>query len=720
MTGEAVGPYEVGEKLGEGGMGVVYRAHDKRLLRSVALKFLSGKGQSPASRRRFLREAQIASALNHPGIVTIHDIGEHGGETYIVMEYVEGKPLRELISRKGMEAASAVSRAMQMADALAAAHAAGIVHRDLKPGNVIVTEDGRVKILDFGLAGFTSSPETETEETRTQLTAANAFVGTAAYVSPEQSLGRPMDHRSDVFALAIVIHEMLTGRRPFEGHSTLELIFDINMGVPQRLRESRPDLPWSLEALLLRMLEKNPEDRVQSMVMVRASLAAIEKEILQRQAQAAIAGGLPTEEPPVAMPARAGSALIETTGDSGGEIAVAVLRFRATPPGPEAEEFSDGLTSETVQALGGIPRIRVASRLAASHFEDGKSSIQVASRALGVRYVLTGTVRRSGERVRVLCELADTATGSQLWSKTYTRDAGDPFDAQEQIARAIAAAVSGAVLTISARQAADGPSEKLDAPALVRRSHLAVVSAYNRDAIEEAVRLVRQAVATSNYGPAHAYLGMYLQQRVINGFSDDPDRDRHEALTQVERALQLEPGDPEVLQNAGIVFLNQSQPERAIGVLRRAVEIAEFNLVAWGYLALVLGWTGGEKEMDEAQSIYARLLRDTPDHPSMPYWLYFKAGVCFRQGKYHEALECTRECVERQPHFLVGLLSHANALGMVGRYEEARKVVQQVVTLSPGAGEQQYIRELTNTVCTRDRVDPHIAGLIAAGIFKGE
>jgi serine/threonine protein kinase/tetratricopeptide (TPR) repeat protein len=704
MTGQRIGPYEVGEKLGEGGMGVVYCAHDTRLRRDVALKLLSGPVHSSHARRRFLREAQTASALNHPGIVTIHDIGEHEGEIYIVMEYVSGKSLRTLITPGGMDPATAVSQAIQIADALAAAHAAQIVHRDLKPGNLIVAADGRVKVLDFGLATYNTPPDYENDETGAHLTAANAFVGTYAYASPEQSLSRPVDHRSDIFSLAVVLHEMLTGDRPFEGSSAVELFGEITRGQPKRLRESHANLPRSLEALLLRMLEKNPADRIQSMVKVRESMAAIEREMQHRDAETAT-GNTP------------GKVRDEGTPD---EIAIAVLRFRAIPQGSDAEAFSDALASETVQALGGIPRIRVASRLAASRFEDGKAPLSVVARALGVSYVLTGSVRCAGQRVRVLCELADAATGSQLWSHTYNASAADPFDAQEQIARSMAAAVSGALLNISAHEAISVPSKDLDAPALVRRAHMAVFAAYNRANMDEATELTRRAIAVSPaYAPAYAYLGLYLQQRHISGFSENVERDRAESVVAVERALQLAPADPEVLQNAGLVFASNNQRERAISVLRRAVEIAEFNLVAWGYLGFALGWAGDEKEMQEAHSIYDRLIGDTPDHPSMPYWLYFKAGICYRQGEYEQALGCTRRSVERQPHFLVGLMSLANALGYLGRYDEAREVIGRVLTLSPASSEEGYIR-FNEGIVGPKLVSPHIGGLIAAGLFTGQ
>jgi serine/threonine protein kinase len=242
-----VGPYKVGEKLGEGGRGVVYCAHDTRLRRNVALKFISGRRQSLTARKRFLRQARGASALNHPRIVASYDIAEDGGETYIVMEYVEGNSLRALISRGGMEPGAVVSQAIQMAGALAAAHKAGIV------------------------------------ETQSQLTAANTFVGTAAYLSPEQSLNRTVAHHSDIFSPGVVVQELLTRERPFAGESNLEQILAINHAEPKRLRHSRPELPWSLEALLLRILEKKPEDRIQTMEKVRESLGAIERELQHRE-----------------------------------------------------------------------------------------------------------------------------------------------------------------------------------------------------------------------------------------------------------------------------------------------------------------------------------------------------------------------------------------------------------------------------------------------------
>jgi TolB-like protein/Tfp pilus assembly protein PilF/predicted Ser/Thr protein kinase len=710
MTGRRVGPYEVGEKLGEGGMGVVYRALDTRLRRNVALKILSGHAHVSDGRRRFLREAQTSSALNHPGIVTIYDLGEFEGDAFIVMEYVEGKSLRSLIGPKGLDPNVVVVEAIQMADALAAAHATGIVHRDLKPGNIMVTTAGKVKILDFGLAIFSATPEGWSEDTQTQITEMNTFVGTVDYVSPEQSMGRAVDYRSDIFSLAVVVQEMLTGGRPFSGKTKLELLCDINRGTPKRLREVKPELPWSLEALLLKMLEKRPEDRIESMVKVRESLAAIERELQHKRAEAVYSGN----PDPLQTTSPSGAYRV-----AGSEIGVAVLRFRAVSPGPEAEAFAAGLLSETIQAVGGIPRIQVASRVAVDRFEDGKTPIQQAAMELGVSHILSGTVRQSGERVRVLCELSDALTGIRLWSRAYQSEAADPFDAQESIARSMAAAVSGALLTIGAYEAPGVPLESLDAPALVRRAHMAVFAAYSKSGIEEAVTLVRQAITVApNYGPAHAYLGLYLQQRVISGFSDASEQERAEALAEAELALQLAPFDAEVLQNAGLVLIHQSRPERAMGTLRRAVEIAEFNLVAWGYLGLVLGWTGGEKEMSEAQAIFDRMIRDTPDHRSLPYWLYFKAGICFRQGKYAEALECTTRCAQHQPQFVVGLLSHANALCLNERYGEAMEVIGRVLALSPGEGQEAYIRELTYVACSSERVRPHIAGLVAAGIFK--
>src|SRR5665213_1012206 len=258
-------------------MGVVYKARDKRLRRLVALKFLLEGSKDSRVTRRFLREAQAASALNHPHIVAIYDIGEENGTAYIVMEYVEGKSLKQLIPAEGLPMTIALACATQIAQAVAAAHGAGIVHRDLKPANVIVDGHWHTKVLDFGLARFDSEPTAPAEDGDAfeSMTQPGVFMGTAAYVSPEQSTGGKVDHRSDIFSFGIMLQEMLTGRRPFAGNSAIELVYAVNKSEPFKIRELCPDLPEELERAVLRMLAKHPNDRFQTMDSVAAALEAL-------------------------------------------------------------------------------------------------------------------------------------------------------------------------------------------------------------------------------------------------------------------------------------------------------------------------------------------------------------------------------------------------------------------------------------------------------------
>jgi tetratricopeptide (TPR) repeat protein len=322
--------------------------------------------------------------------------------------------------------------------------------------------------------------------------------------------------------------------------------------------------------------------------------------------------------------------------------------------------------------------------------------------------------------MRVIAELADALEGSLLWSRTYERGLEDLFAVQDEIANSIVGSTGGQIIRARSAWAASAPPETLDAWGLVRKAYHFVNFAYHSEAINEALKLLRQAIDLApDYALGHAFLGLYLSQKVVTSIAEKPAEDRAESLAAVDRAIQLAPGDPEVLENSGLVLFNGGKPERALHVLRRAVEIAPYNLVAWGYIGLCLGWCGERDEIAEGHRILSRLIENSPDHPSLPYWLYFKAGIHTREGDFEKAAACALRSLELQPRFTIALAEYANALGCLGRFDEAREVMGRVMALNPNASAEAYMTELLLTNRTKESAEMHVRGLVAAGIYKG-
>jgi serine/threonine protein kinase/tetratricopeptide (TPR) repeat protein len=711
--------YEIVEKLGEGGMGVVYKARDPRLQRLVAVKVLpSDRSSDPVRRARLLREARAAAALSHPHIVTVHDIASDEGTDFIVMEHVSGQPLSDRMKERGLPLAEALRIAIQVADALAAAHAAGVVHRDLKPGNIMVAADGRVRVLDFGLATLGSEDPTGAGE---RLTREGAVVGTIAYMSPEQSVGEPVDARSDMFSFGLVLYEMLAGAPAFKGRTTAEHFYLLNDTPPRPLREARPTVPEELERVVMRTLERDPRDRF-------ADMREVERELRRLAAEVATGAderpdGIDREAPtlgPESPTASHASTRRSRPPARGQERAsIAVLPFASLSADPEDGYTAAGIASEIIVALGGVPDLRVASEVASFRFRGPELDLERIARELRTRYVLTGSLRRAGERIRVLAALTDAEAGTQIWSKAYDRRLADLFAVQEEIAQAIVGATGGEIIRADAARASRSSPEHLSAWGLLQRAYHFWNHAFTREGLEDALAQARRATEIDpGYAAAQAFLALYLIERVIHVLTSRVEEERKEALAAAERAVELAPRDPNALENAGLVFYHCSLHERSVGTLRRAVEIAPFNLVAWGYLALSLGVAGDDDEAAEARRILDRLLETTPEHPSAPYWLYFKAAVATRQGRTDEAASCAARTVEQQPYFFLASVMLANALGSLGRSEEARAAWARVRAIHPGFTAEGYAREIALQAPLGARAEPHLAGLRAAGILS--
>jgi len=414
MIGRTISHYRIVGKLGTGGMGVVYKAKDTRLDREVALKFLSdGMAQDQQALERFRREAKAASALNHPNICTVYDIGEESGKAFIVMEYLDGTVLKDLIGGHPMELDRLLEISCEIADALAAAHVKNIIHRDVKPANIFMSEDGHAKVLDFGLAKI-AAPDTEESESRTlTVTQPGIAMGTLPYMSPEQLHGRAVDHRTDIYSLGAVLYEMATGQGPFLGSTTAELISSILRDTPKPVSGLRAELPMGLERIVERCLAKQPAERYASVRELRGAL-----ELLRRER--------PSGSQSVSMP------------DASREASIAVLPFTNISADPENEFFAEGITEEVINALTQIKELRVAARTSALTFKGMHVDRRIVGERFNVKTVLKGSVRKVGSRVRIMAQLINVADGYHLWCERFDRELKDIFEVQDDIARAIA------------------------------------------------------------------------------------------------------------------------------------------------------------------------------------------------------------------------------------------------------------------------------------------
>ncbi len=499
--GTRLGPYEILAPIGAGGMGAVYKATDTRLGRIVAVKVLDSEFSE-----RFEIEARAISAVNHPNICALYDIGTHDGRGYLVLEFLEGTPL------KGpLRADDALRVAVQIAAALEAAHRKGITHRDLKPANIMLAEDGSVKLLDFGLAKLAGNGSTDLTGTLP-----GTVMGTAAYMAPEQAEGRPLDARSDIFSFGAVVYELITGRRAFPGDSMASVLSSVLRDHPTPLGSVAPP---GLEPILMRCLQKQAAERFQDMREVRAALEALRT---------------PTQAVPVQAP-RA-------------EASIAVLPFANLSADKENEYFSDGLAEEIINALTHVRGLKVTARTSAFAFRGENQDIRKIAETLNVATILEGSVRRAGSRIRVSAQLINAADGYHLWSERYDAEMADVFAVQDEIASAIAGALK---LKLSAELADRHHVPSLPAfEALLRGRHFQFDG--TPAGLQRSKEYYETAIALDpEYPLAHAALASYFWGLAVNGLR--PAREvMAAARAQALKALELDPKLPDALASLGV------------------------------------------------------------------------------------------------------------------------------------------------------------------------
>ncbi len=557
MVGKTISHYEVVDKLGEGGMGVVYKAKDLQLGRFVAIKVLIASTSEGSDRRaRFIQEARAASSLNHPNIITIHDIVPTDEGECIVMEFVRGQTLADMGSAGRIPIVDSLKLAMQIADALAAAHNIGIVHRDLKPANVMVTPEGLVKVLDFGLAKLAGDKEpvqVESEATVSIMldsrpkTSEGAIIGTVAYMSPEQAQGMAIDSRSDIFSYGSVLYEMLTGERAFHGNSGLATLTAVLRDDPRGFSKTGVDVPPDLQEIVLRCLRKDVDQRYQSLADVKDSIEQIY--FASRAGMSLGTSGVwsrPAQ--PRAVPS------------------IAVLPFLNLSSDKENEYFSDGLAEEIINALAKLDNLRVTARTSAFVFRGAQQDVRQIGESLQVANVLEGSVRKSGNRVRVSVQLIDVAERKNLWSERYDREMTDVFEIQDEISQAIVGKLKVRLATQSA-SAPDLSQSGPKPPGTLIKRYTENLEAYNlylkgrfevhkmtREGLNESKRLFEEAIRLDpNYALAHDGLAYCLYSEGFLGFVA-PKEAMPRAKAAVRRAIELDESVAEAHATLGVIL----------------------------------------------------------------------------------------------------------------------------------------------------------------------
>jgi serine/threonine protein kinase/Tfp pilus assembly protein PilF len=654
-AGDRLGPYEILALLGAGGMGEVYKARDTRLNRAIALKILPAEKVADADRkRRFLAEAQAASRLNHPNIITIYDISEDKGVCFIAMEYVAGTTLEQANTGGGLPLEDAMKYANEIADALAAAHSVGIIHRDLKPANVIITKEGRVKLLDFGLAKLIE-PEVPASEaaTATIRTVAGAIMGTAAYMSPEQAEAREIDARSDIFSFGLVLYEMLCGQRAFQRDSWVGTLAAILHDEPRPLREIQPAIPRAIEQHVARCLRKDPAQRFQTVLEVKHALA--------EGASSSVASAAAT------------SMGVRSSGAAEKEVpSIAVLPFMNLSDDKENEYFSDGLAEEIINALNKIPELRVIARTSAFAFRGKEKDLRAIAARLGVGTILEGSVRRAGNRIRVSAQLIRVADESNLWSEKYDREMTDIFAIQDEISIAIAD---------SLRVKFAGPqrgTKNIEAFQNYLKG-LYFYQRYNPESLAKARESFEQALAFDP-GYAHAHAGLAVFYFGLGALSIRRMTEMAPlAKSAAEKALAIDPTLSEAHSVLGLVTgAVEYDWKRAEGHFQAAMTVEPVPpLVRVRY---ALYFLTPLRRFEEAVAQYQRALETDPLSMMVHFGLAF-AYYC--EDRYDEAIEHAASAVELYPNYWLVHFGLGLALAQKGSLEKAIASFESALRLSP-------------------------------------
>ena len=722
--GRVLSHYRIIEKLGQGGQATAYKAEDMRLNRTVVVKILRAElAQSDAARRRFEREACLCSALDNPNISAVFDVGETAGLNYIVMQYVEGSTLKALMGGRPLEPLSALSIAIQIADALAVAHAAGIVHRDLKPSNVIVTPAGQAKVLDFGLAKMLARDADSPREMIEPLTDVGTPYGSLGYGSPEQVSGQPVDHRSDIFSLGVVVYEMIAGQRPFKGATLVDVLHSIVSSAPRPLAQFSPRSPARLQAILNRALAKDPQDRYQTMAALRDDLKALMRQLTLET------GLVPTEATATLLaPQRARSnwPLGETLGRVFGRRrrgaaealarpaswgtetrqTIAVMPFRNVSGDPHTAFYEFGLADGVITDLGQVASLVVRPSSYIAPYVGQNADPRQVGEELAVSSVLVGTFLKAGERFRVTAQLVSTQGGEILWSDKIDVAAPDLITLQDAIAARV---IEGLRVHATAEE-----KEKIERPvtrnAAAYEFHLRgrdslfayVLRTFDIADVERAITMFNEAIGLDpEFAAAHAALGRCyihhaqgwggqeyytLAERALRrALTIDPDSaearlqmvhvdlhrgDKDRAHATIEELRRESPDDPAILYVAGMLYRLDGLYEKALEAYDHVLRSNPQDLVIVAYnKARVLThqrrYAEAIAELELARAV-------EPDHPLVRTFL---AVALFNQGNVEAAQAILEDLLRQHPHLDGVRPVLAWCWSARGEHERARSLV---------------------------------------------